>query len=330
MFHGTSADNTTLELKLTCYQTHSIYHKCVGKNLLITKKDIAVHHTITIQIDKDHNITTTYIDVEIEDSQMYFIPMELFQYIPNLKSLVIRNASIEVIDPNTFSAACHLYYLTLSHNRISFLPEDAFKNATGLQSLKLDNNQLESLSENIFKSLSNLRVLELSHNKIRNLPYNLFHDLTSLEFLYLAFNEISVLSLYQFKSTPQLYTIDLSNNHILLIDDGTFDNLTYLHQLNLADNICVNDIFNTPIRTLDDKLCSCKVKIDNIDLCPKKYESNETPINNYLTLCFAVAVASIIINIILIIYINKLKNDYKLADEIQIELLNCDNAERFM
>ncbi|CAO1318588.1 unnamed protein product [Diamesa hyperborea] len=280
-----STDNTTLEFKLTCYQTHNIYHKCVGKNLLITNKDIALNHTITIQIDKDHNITTTYIDVEIEDSQMYFIPMELFQNIPNLKNLVIRNASIEVIYPNTFSAAFHLYYLTLSHNNISFLPEDAFKNASDLQSIKLDNNQLISLSENIFKSLSNLRVLELSHNKIKNLPYNVFHDLTSLEFLYLAFNEISVLSLYQFELTTQLYTIDLSNNHITLIDEGTFDNLRNLHQLNLAFNLCVNDIFNTPIHTLNDKLCTCKA--DNVELCPTKHESNETPINNYLVLCFA-------------------------------------------
>ena len=328
--NSTSTDNTSLEFKLTCYQTLNIYHKCVGKNLLITNKDVALNHTITIQNDKDHSITTTSIDVEIEDSQIYFIPMELFQYIPNLKALVIRNASIEIIYPNTFSSAYHLYYLTLSHNLISFLPDDTFKNATGLQSLKLDNNQITSLSENIFKSLSDLRVLELSHNKIRNLPYNLFHDLISLEFLYLAFNDITVLSLYQFKSTPQLYSINLSNNHITLIDDGTFDNLTYLHQLNLADNICVNDIFNSPIRRLNDKLCSCKAQIDNIDLCPRKYESNETPINNYLALCIAVAVASIIINLFLLIYIIKLKNDYKLADDIQIELLNSDNSERFI
>lgn len=325
-----TSDNATPEFKLTCYQTPNIYHKCIGRNILITNQDIALNHTISIQHEKDFDPSTASIDVEIEDSQMYFIPMELFQRIPNLKALVLRNASVEQIYPNTFSAAHHLYYLTLSHNSISFLPDDTFKDTTGLQTLKIDFNQLTSLSENIFKSLTDLRVLDLSHNNITHLPYNIFHDLTSLEFLYLAFNQLSVLSLYQFQSTPQLYSINLSNNHLTLIDDGTFDNLTSLHQLELANNVCVDVNFNSPIHPLHDKLCACKVKIDNIDECPLINESNETPINNYLALCFAVAVTSIIINIFLLIYIIKLKNDFKLADDIQIELLNSDNAERFV
>lgn len=328
--YSASTDYKTSEFKLICYQSSNIYHKCIARNIQITNKDFALNHTITIQHENDFNPTTASIDVEIEESQMYFIPMELFQRIPNLKALVLKNASIEQIYPNTFSAAHHLYYLTLSHNLISFLPDDTFKNATGLQTLKIDYNQLTSLSENIFKSLTDLRALELSHNNITHLPYNLFHDLTSLEFLYLAFNQISILSLYQFQSTPQLYSINLSNNHITLIDDGTFDNLTSLHLLDLANNICVNDNFNSPIHPLNDKLCACKVKIDNIDECPIFNESNEIPIDNYLALCIAVAVTSIIINIFLLIYIIKLKKDYKLTDDIQIELLNCDNAERFM
>lgn len=324
-------EEATLEFNLTCYQTHNIYHKCLGRNIVIKQKDINVKHIITIQNDKDHDITTTSIDVEIEDSQMYFIPMELFESIKNIKALVIRNASIELIEPNTFSTAFHLYYLTLSHNKITFLPLETFFYTKDLQSLKLDNNQLESISENVFQKLTNLRVLELSHNKIKHLSYNLFHDLISLEFLYLAFNEISVLSLYQFKLTPQLYVINLSNNHITLIDDGTFDNLNYLHELNLANNICIKDIFNSPILKLNDKLCSCKAEAHDIDECPINHQPfNQTPINNYLILSISVALASIIINIILIIFIIKLRNDYKLGEDIQIELLNCDNAERFM
>lgn len=311
----TSKSRDEIFLNFSCNQTE-FYFQCIINNLTLLATDISA----SINVLGPNELTK---DVEIIQSNIHFIPKNIFKHFSKVREFVAKNISIYVIEPDTFENAFNLRYLVLSFNNIQSLYDGMFLNSTELESIKLDHNELQLLSENIFVGLSELRVLSLSYNKISFLPLYLLKSLTFLEELKLDNNRIKVLSFAHFSKNIQLLNVGLYQNDIFSIENGTFDNLNNLH-VDLRNNVCVNIRFDLwRKKNYDDLFCCLGTNIFT-NKCMKQNNTNKDSLNgNNIIGLITVLTLSIFVNFFLILYFCYLKR--RKATLENFELLTADS-----
>lgn len=166
--------------------------------------------------------------VDIRNSSIQIIYRKAFIGLIYMENLYLSNNPINEIYPGAFSGIRKVKYLEME-NSVSQLKADVFRELVLLNILILRNNNLTLIEEGAFEGLKNLKTLDLTNNKLESIG-NIFKPLVNLELL------------------------KLQKNYIKIVHGNEFDTLRYLLGLFLDNNGLqkVHNFFTTPnqIRTL--------------------------------------------------------------------------------
>lgn len=198
----------------------------------------------------------------------------------NLKSLIIRNSNVSVVDGDVFgdlenirqlklignrvrhveawskNDLTELEEIDLSQNEISEIDVNALCRYPNLLIFKADRNAIERLVDGTFKCVSRIRELNFGDNRIAVLESFTFSGLTQLVELSLENNRIDYVNPYAFASTTSLRVLRLNGNQFKAIESRTFNTLLKLNYLNVSGNSLAkieDDTFelNVELKVLD-------------------------------------------------------------------------------
>lgn len=149
----------------------------------------------------------------------------MFPYMPNLETLVLKDTVTVEITEDSFSGMTNLKHLVLSKNKLSSIHSGLLLKTLILLDVSSNSYNTDThfdVPNNIFKDMSNLKKLQLSHNQVETISKTTFAGLKSLVIL------------------------ELNNAQINFIDHGAFLHLENLKRLNLENNFIGSDMFITP------------------------------------------------------------------------------------
>lgn len=183
------------------------------------------------------NIQKTTTSLEIQNSDMETIPIDLFTNYPNLQLLGIQNSKLQYIQKGNFKNAGNLQTTGFSQNNLTIIKNSTFEGCTALISLVISNEaNLKTLEVGAFRGLSVLLQLTITFGSIEALQPGIFDDLTSLTLLALDNQKLLTIPLNLFLRNPKIYSISIANNQITTIPAKTFNGISKLQQLNLSNN----------------------------------------------------------------------------------------------
>ena len=115
----------------------------------------------------------------------------MFKGLKSLKTLVLNDNKIQVIQENTFSNLTSLEYLFIASNRIVNVKIDAFKGLAKLKELYLGSNQIDELNDGFFNGLildlnGQFYRLNLIINPIKYISKDLGFELSRLDEFHLS------------------------------------------------------------------------------------------------------------------------------------------------
>ena len=114
----------------------------------------------------------------------------IFRPLHSLVKLILVNASISEVQPNTFSGLCSVRDLQLQRNSIPIIYTDGFSGLSVLPILDLSKLNIQTLFSCSFRGLQQLVHLDISFNMLTHLERRTFCGLESLQILYLQYNDI--------------------------------------------------------------------------------------------------------------------------------------------
>lgn len=130
----------------------------------------------------------------------------------NLHKLFMRNASLQQIDPRTFTQLEILIEVDLSNNLLRNLQANVFARLVKVRAIVLNGNLLETLSDGVFQNLKYLHKVELKHNRLMRIGQQAFNNVPLLSQIYLDANRLSFLRKESFESLKRLTALSLDSN----------------------------------------------------------------------------------------------------------------------
>ena len=200
---------------INCAFSSHIFPKNENENEYIctTKHVSACSEGMNLQsVEGTHIAHRTNYDVnvlEIKDS-FFIINNEIFEHLPSLKRLILKNAGLGSLQPKLNSQK--LLSLEVEGNKISEIHGKVFSGINNLNSLLLEMNQIEKLNEDSFDGLVELTELSLRDNIIAELPFGAFKDLTKLTHLSLRNNKLKSLDGSLLKHNQHLQLVKFDEN----------------------------------------------------------------------------------------------------------------------
>lgn len=152
----------------------TIYPNCNGGN--VTSNSITAQFNCT---------RLTNVSVICEDVDVNVLD---FRDYANVRSLVVRNSSVQELSFLQSKIFAELRELDLSQNSIEDLEHDAFLDVPNVTYLNLSRNSLAYIYPSCLTHLSALAVLDLTHNKLLGPSAGAFQALPALAKLYLSHN----------------------------------------------------------------------------------------------------------------------------------------------
>uniref|UniRef100_F1KRF1 Peroxidasin n=2 Tax=Ascaris TaxID=6251 RepID=F1KRF1_ASCSU len=149
--------------------------RCRGRDL----------HRIPTLIPTD----TSYID--LRDNHIKRLSRNDLRNLSNLRTLLLGNNRIELIDENILDVAPKLQKLTLSRNYIKWLPNLSSGRANDLMYFDAHANRLEALGASVFRHSPYLHTINLAANNLQTLPDGTFDNLKHLRMVHLEENPIN-------------------------------------------------------------------------------------------------------------------------------------------
>lgn len=196
---------------------------------------------------------TSITKFEIEGNGFVkFLPTNIGEVFPMLLVLEVESCAIESIKADVFEGLETLQTLNLRSNQISNVDENAFEKLTTLRELNLIDNSLTHLPPKLFATLVNLESLILSNNNVQELDENLLSNLVNLVDFIMFTNRLSTVPENLFANNKNLQTISFGQNQIRVLGVTLFNDLPYLTGVDLADNLCVNTIYESTSQSLQD------------------------------------------------------------------------------
>ncbi|XP_019621354.1 PREDICTED: relaxin receptor 1-like [Branchiostoma belcheri] len=110
----------------------------------------------------------------------------IWNNMPLLEYLVVRNNSIEVIAARDLAELTQIDGLDLSENKIVKFPSGVFRNLSVLEKLNISFNPLQVLQWDLFDGLEKLGSLDLRGIMAQNMSLRLFRPLRKLEYIYFS------------------------------------------------------------------------------------------------------------------------------------------------
>lgn len=105
-------------------------------------------------------------NVVFNSSRLVRVPPAIFTSFPNIKSLSIREVSLETLDEMTFEKCGTLQHLDISGNLIKTISSQSFENCEFLETIHLNNNSLSRVEPcgNFISKLEHLRYVSMRRN----------------------------------------------------------------------------------------------------------------------------------------------------------------------
>lgn len=200
---------------INCAFSSHIFPKNEEENEYIcsTKHVSACSEGMKLQsVEGTHIAHRTNYDVnvlEIKDS-FFIFNNEIFEHLPSLKKLMLKNAGIESLQPKLKSQK--LRSLEVEGNKIPEIYEKVFSDVKNLNSLLLEMNHIQKLNEDSFEGLVELTELSLRDNNIAELPTGVFKHLAKLTHLSLRNNKLKSLDGGLLKLNRHLEVVKFDEN----------------------------------------------------------------------------------------------------------------------
>lgn len=176
------------------------------------------------------------ISINFEDCELSWLPHNIYETYPNIKTFDISHLQLESLKTTTFLKATELVNLRGSHNQIAEIPSNLFENSNKMIELDLSFNKIGEFVSDIFSSSNQLEYLNLNHNKISGLNVKSFQRLTNLKQLQFSHNQVVEIPSLLFLKTRNLTEIDFSWNKIERINDFAFGSDFKVTKLDLSNN----------------------------------------------------------------------------------------------
>ncbi|XP_072398908.1 uncharacterized protein [Diabrotica undecimpunctata] len=151
-----------------------------------------------------------------------------------IKTLDIRNSSIEKIWPKAFIGMIYMEQLLLAHNPIEVVYPEAFLGVRKVKYLDMEDT-VNHLEPKVFQDLYLLEVLILKNNKLQEIKAGTFDGLHNLRILDLSENALKHVN-NSFDDLVNLKILKLRNNFIKTVYGDEFNHLKTLLLLNLESN----------------------------------------------------------------------------------------------
>lgn len=197
------------------------------------------------QTDKNYRSRTkeSVIRVTIYNATVHYLPGNLTEVFPHLKSLHVKKCGMKGLTRSTeFHGLRKIYF---GFNEIDRIPVNYFWHFCRLEILSLYGNRIHDIPKMAFRDLRSLSVLSLGSNLLRELHPNLFVNCTNLEYVDLDHNFLERIESNLLANLTNLKGVYLRNNNLLSIGNE-FLATNYL-TLNFAlfnNNLCIKESFN--------------------------------------------------------------------------------------
>ncbi|CAL4065426.1 unnamed protein product [Meganyctiphanes norvegica] len=147
--------------------------------------------------------------LRIDRAALKFIPKNLCQYTPKLKSLFVHNNDIQEVPELT--ECRQLKLIDMSNNAMTSLGHGSFSEMSQLRDLLLSHNQIAYIPHDAFLGLKDLQILNLEFNQITEIQPGTFEPLVGLKDINLGNNQFPVLPLPE-DGLRELLSIKVHNN----------------------------------------------------------------------------------------------------------------------
>lgn len=154
--------------------------------------------------------------LRLGNNQLHSLDPDLFEHLPNLEELSLKENTFKIIDPATEIAIGNimtLRVLDLSYMELLELPKRIFHTPQGLQYLNLTGNLLTTIPEALEYAI-NLKWLSMDENPMENIHgEDVFPAIKTLEYLSLSYmTPLKVIGRGAFSKLEGLREVHICNN----------------------------------------------------------------------------------------------------------------------
>jgi Leucine-rich repeat (LRR) protein len=179
----------------------------------------------------------------IKSNKINKILLGTLQNIPSLKTLDAGDNSIRKLETNTFYGTQNLVKFLMNKNHLSSM-DSVFLGQNNLKCVSLEYNRLNSLPNYLFAALSQLVEVNLGDNELTSLPKDLFKKSFKLKKILLDHNLISTLSITIFDGLTDLEWVSLTENKMLSMSNEVFKSLVNLENVEIDSNVIIDSDSN--------------------------------------------------------------------------------------
>lgn len=225
-----------------------------NKEDLINLRSLLFHNNY-IAVIKSENLRHLHLleFLDLSKNNISKIESRSFEILGNVNNLLInQNPLSGNLEENTFKDLTMVPKLDLSNTGLNVIMNASFNGMTNLYYLNISHSKVSELQYNTFANTGNIEILDFSYNEIENFEVNTT-NLKNIKQLLLNNNHIKFLNNNIFKSMSLLNNISLSNNLITSVEDGAFQDQKNLRYLDLScnSNIRINFLILKEIKALD-------------------------------------------------------------------------------
>ena len=183
-----------------CHQTGVDMRSIPINTTLLYLRHVEVYNTL----DADHVLQAghTYPHltlVNITDSRI--VPQALYEFLsflPNLRVLLIHNASLIDLSWNFFMRLHKMQILELQMNNISILTSGCFMGCREVISLDLHGMFIRNIQPKSLDGMASLQLLNLSYNRLEHLSDDIMQTLYALSIIDLRGNALKGIHAHTF------------------------------------------------------------------------------------------------------------------------------------
>lgn len=251
--------SSCLAIKFPCEFTfdHINGYSCRVVNFTNVNRHAHIESVIgdhLFQMDKNYRSRTkeSVIRVTIFNATVHYLPGNLTEVFPHLKSLHVKKCGMKGLTRSTeFHGLRKMYF---GFNEIDRIPVNYFWHFCKLEILSLYGNRIHDIPKMAFRDLRSLSVLSLGSNLLRELHRKLFDNCINLEYVDLDQNFLERIDSELLANLPILKGVFLRNNKIFSIGNDflSTNDLTLKFAL-FVNNFCIKESFNkTAVKPYND------------------------------------------------------------------------------
>lgn len=209
----------------------------------------------------------------LKNNRIEVLQPGMFDQLGTLKVLDLTENHLHTIEPGTFQSLHSLHKLFIQESKhLRILSNGTFRGLRNLHHLALNDNQIESIHPRAFHGLKRLEILELNGNRLGgqgSQHFNIPTETKAMRILDLGNNRIEFIPNSLLSIHPHLEKLILHYNRITYLDASCLHNLKKLDTLDLSHNDIMEPVQNSfdglqRLRTLDlagnPFLCTCDLK----------------------------------------------------------------------